>query len=647
MSVSPSLAILGPILREAFTPPPDIPLPVFASQNVFLDRRMTTKPGFYDPQEFLWTWEFQEMMRLRAMFTFEHPADGAICLCDPEKPGAKRTEIQRIAWMKSTVAGVTEAALNGIRYYAKHDPQNVIFAIDSRNEAGNLNEIRLQPTLQRLGQQIFTADQDDFSKYLIKLKRMLIYFLGSYSSAAFQNKMAETGITDELEDHSPENGKITTVAGMDSRLRSAPRPLHILISRPKLQGGPIHIEYAKGTQCVYEIPCPHCTAANNNVPTGFQQLLQENMTFTHCKDMYGEWDFDRVSAETFFRCGHCGKPITEEYKRWFNERTRRRWRITNFKALPGCVSFHMSDFYGYHPEVRWGAKLAVEYIRSKGDQQARQAYRNLHEGLPWEVRETKTSIDDLFLLRGAYRWKTLPWKPLAILLGGDVGKEYVKGSIVALRADGEAAVIDKMEGLHPNDFAAAMRDRTYLCPETGAKLPIAVGFVDSKYRHEDVYKTCLTLPGRLYPSAGNPSHVATGSIEWADLGRKGWPAWLKLLTYLDRDAKSDLYLDRITGWVNYIRSVEKCRKEGRHGDIEKVEKPNAQRLWFPEDIKKDDWFLIEHGNERLIDITPSNANYLPAASRQFEWKRVGPNHAGDGTKVALRGWAILTRHART
>lgn len=640
--------ILGPLLRKAFAPISSEPLPRWAQRNVFLDRRITTKPGFYDPEEYPWTWEFQDMIRTHEMWTMAHPADGAICLCDPGTAGALRSAVSRITWMKSNVSGVTEGALNGIRWMAQNDPQNVIFAIDSRAEAATVNEIRLQPTLRRLGEEIFTDNKDDLSKYLLKMKRMLVYFLGSYSAAAFQNKMCEVAIADELEDHSTEAGEISTIENLESRLRSAERALLILISRPKLEGGPIHVEHAKGTQCVYEVPCPLCTAANGGIPAGFQQLEVEAMKFEHCTDMLGEWDFKRVTNETFFRCLHCGKAIEEHWKRWFNDRQRRRWRLTNFNHEPGHVSFHISDFYGYHREVKWGEKLAVKYIQSKGDVNARQAFRNLHEGKPWELRATRTTINDLLRLRGAYRRGTLPWKPALIFLGGDVGKEYVKGSVVAFRntdqMKGEAAIIDHMEGLHPDDFVTFMKSKTYVCAENGKSYPISLGIIDSKYRHEDVYRACMKLPKRLFPSVGNPSHVAISSIAWNDLGRKGWPSWLQVMAYLDRDAKSDLYADRITAWVDYLVAVERARATGRHDDIEKIEKPKAARLWFYEDIRKDDWFLIEHSNERLVDLTsPKAGHFLPNSARQFDWKRTGPNHGGDGTKVCCVAWRWFTR----
>jgi hypothetical protein len=60
--------LLPAIFAAAFAEKPDEPLPLWAKRNVFLDRRMTTRPGYYDPEEFLWTWEFQEIIRTRRIW---------------------------------------------------------------------------------------------------------------------------------------------------------------------------------------------------------------------------------------------------------------------------------------------------------------------------------------------------------------------------------------------------------------------------------------------------------------------------------------------------------------------------------------------------------------------------------------------------
>jgi phage terminase large subunit GpA-like protein len=191
------------------------------------------------------------------------------------------TRVHQVDAMKSTQTGLTEGALNGVRYIAKHDPQNVIFAIDNRTQAGEVNEIRLQPTLRKLGTDVMPADDDDAGKFLIKMRRMLIYFLGSYSSGAFAQKMCELGINDELEEHGTDNsvedlksrmktsraGSSSTSAG---RRRSSATPTaKLLADRSRKNGSTAHSTNRKSpARTVPNNPRRYCRTARKN-PKGF------------------------------------------------------------------------------------------------------------------------------------------------------------------------------------------------------------------------------------------------------------------------------------------------------------------------------------------------------------------------------------------
>lgn len=670
--------IIPALLAEAFAEKPDIPLPIWASQNVRLDRRMTTRPGYYDPDEYAWTWEFQEIGRRRQIFekTLE---DGAVVICDPlinlpvpvlaerkssqgESPlngsgearestnltftdgvalpdvksdsrgGQKISSmrVHQIDVMKGTQTGCTEGALNLIRFCAAHDPQNIIFAIDKAQQAGEVNEIRLQPTLRDLGQQIFTDDNDDAAKFILKLRRMIIYFLGSYSEASLTQKFCELGVNDELEEH----GSPDSVEDMLSRMKSSERWLLINMSKPKFAGGPIDREYRLGSMHVAEIPCPNCTEANGGIPAGFQQLDQDNMKFSHCKNILGEWDFDRVQRETYFECIHCHQPIEEHHKRWFNDRTRRRWRRTNFeKAQPGHISFHLPDFFSYHQSVSWG-NLAIKYINAKGDPEKRRTYRNHHEGLPYEQKIIKLEISNILALRDSYPRGVSPWLPRAIVLGADVGLGYVKWVVLAMRitADhhGEAALMDYGLVREPEDLLQILSKQTYLCAEDQKSYPITIGGVDEKYQTLKVQQACLKSQRRLWPTAGIGSDVTIRSIGFTHI--PGAPPWFGFINYNDRDAKHDLYTDRIGSWAHWRElgcpADPALAPSGPplHYFQELSDAPNSPHLEF----------LNEHTKERLVEVPGAHAR------RQFIFKRFGPNHWPDAIKVALVMWRYFT-----
>jgi hypothetical protein len=609
--------LLDKVFAEVFALKPDEPLPVWASKNIVLDRRMTTRPGFYRADEYPWTWELQEIIRTREIFEVTLDS-GATIICDPSVSGARRMRVHQVDVMKGTQTGATESALNGVRYCAMYDPQNVIFAIDNARQAGEVNEIRLQPTLRDLGQKIFTDNDDDAGKFILKLRRMIVYFLGSYSEASFTQKMCELGIADEVEEH----GSKTTIEDLKSRMKSSDRRLLVAMSKPKFAGGPIAREHANGSQHVAEIPCPHCG--------GYQELEQDNMQFAHCKNSMGQWDFERVMRETFFECVHCRKAILERDKVWFNDRSRRRWRRTNFAgAEPNHISFHIPDFFSYDESVSWG-RLAVEYINSKGDPEKRRTYRNHHEGLPYEERVVKTRAHDLMLLRGDYALGTLPWLPRAIILGADVGLNYAKWAVVAFRATteypAEAAVIDFGQELAPADILGVMQKRAYPCAD-GKSYGVTLGGMDEKYRKLEVQQACMASSRRLWPTAGLASDLSLRSVNFSNI--QGAPPWFGIITYNDRDAKHELYTDRIGSWAQW-------RKVGSPAEHPPVGSPLhffSELSDAPSSMSRE--FLTEHTKENLIELPGAHS------AKQFAWKRSGPNHWADAVKVALVMWRFF------
>lgn len=611
------------IRQEVFAERPNVPLPAWANKNVVLSRRQSSIPGPYDPNEFPWTWEFQEIMRTRKVY--EDPApDGSVIIRDPpDSPGDSATvaTVTQITVMKCSQSGYTESVLNAIRYFARHDPQNVIFAIDSRDQASTVNEIRLQPTLRALGAQIFTENKDDTSKFLLKLRNMLVYFVGSYSPAAFASKMAEFAVADELEEHALPPGDASNVENLRGRIKTSSRGLLVLLSKPKMAGGPIDVEFQHGSMHVPEIACPHCG--------GWQELKQDNMIFDHCKNLLGQWDFERVKNETYFRCEKCEGKIEDKHRPQINRRENRRWRRTNLLADRGHISFRMSDFYATRQLLpTWGI-LAQEYIESTGNQKSRQGYRNNHEGLPYEERATKTLPADILALRGDHKLGTIPWKPDLIILGADVGLEYVKWTVHAQRhlPDGqsEAAIIDYGKELHPDDLLTLIRTKRYKCHEDQEDYIITVGGCDAKYRKDEVTRACLNSQRKLFPTAGINADLAVRSISFNS--KPPHPPWFGVIVYVDRDAKHELYTDRIAAWSANLQDPSQMA-------------PQTGRLIFPQEINQaEHWpFVNEFTQEHLVEIPTAHA------AKQFVWKRKGPNHWADAVKVALVLWRYLTRN---
>ena len=260
------------ILARVFAERPVETIWGFAEKNVFFDATMAPEPGPYDSNKTPWTRRIQELV---------------------QNPHERGDRIRKIVVMKSSQTGFTEAILNCVRWFAARSPRNVIYAIDSKEEAGNISD-RLIPTLRALGEDIFTGDDDDEKRFAVKLRYMKIWFYGSFSAGKFANKQAPFGVCDEYEEHGRIAGDTTSLANLESRMKKSAEGMVVVLSKPKVEGGPIHEEFLHGNQEIFMVPCPHCGT--------YQQITFESLKFDHCKNLLGEWDKSRVLRETEMQC---------------------------------------------------------------------------------------------------------------------------------------------------------------------------------------------------------------------------------------------------------------------------------------------------------------------------------------------------------
>lgn len=590
--------------------------------NVFLDATMADEPQFYRSANTPWTRRIQELC--------QHPYHNG-------------HRIRKIVVKKSSQSGFTEAVLNAIRWFVKFAPRNVIYAINSVVEALNIRN-RLVKTFEKLGERIFTGNEDDVGRVKITLLHMILWLFGSYSPGAFANKQAPFCVTDEAEEHARIAGETHTVDNIDSRLKNAEEGLHVVISKPKLEGGIIDVQHKLGNQEIFLVPCPYCET--------LQEMSQEHLKFGHCKNLMNEWDMARVMNEAFMQCqangrdeeGNpiCGKAIEEHHKREivqcaptrFNP-GKRTWEICGYRADgrtgarwfathagpntdPEIISMHMSDFYSLKKSVSWG-NISKKIIQTKGDSVARQGVVNHNFGLEWREFEIKTESSNILALRGAYRRGEIPLEePLAFFLGGDIGLSYARWVVGAFDKGSNLYVVDWGSELHPDGLTEISAEHSWpLQANHSKKFMISYGFVDAKYRKEDTYAACLRSRGRLIPCAGGGGSArARGAFAWGRFPKGLYPADFGLISFNDRDFKSELYIDRIkNGAPKLLVPIDVDRR--RQGEAES--------------------FIDELCAERLERT----------AQGFFEWECAGrPNHFGDCVKLMLVGWRYSTRERK-
>jgi phage terminase large subunit GpA-like protein len=564
----------------------------WAEKNVFLTTTMAPEPTFYDSKKTPWTRRLQELL--------QHPYHNG-------------RRIKRVVIMKSSQTGFTEAILNFIRWLVKFAPRNVIYAIDSQEEAANISD-RLRNTLDALGEEILTDDKKDITARKMTLRHMILWFFGSAAQGKFANKQAPVVVCDEIEEYKKITGETSAVGNAASRMKKSAEGILIELSKPKLKGGQIDKDHALGDQEVYLVPCPHCGT--------FQEIVFERLQFKHCKNLMGEWDKERVLNEIFLKCANedCDKPILESHR--YGMAQRGRWEPTVKLGAkdydPEIISMQMSDLYDCDNPRVWG-EIAKEVIAAAGNHKKRQEVWNHRLGRPYLPTTTKPEAIDVIRCKSLYRRRTIPFTPLALILASDVGKEYAKWGVGAVDAADNIALIDWGSELHPSALVAMLQDARYHCPSDDKFYPIWQGVVDAGHRMEDCYAACLQIPGRLWPCKGGGGPAMKQTLSWNQLPT--YPDWLKLLAFNDREFKSELYLRRIKRAVPEELDQAEAKKF-----LAKM-----PRLILPEDVTPD--VIIELTNEHYEEDPETG---------EWEWNRKGPNEIGD----IIKEMCVLWRYAK-
>jgi len=385
--------------------------------NVFLDEKATAQPGYYASSKTPYVRRFCE--------TYTSP--------DWDEDHV----------MKSSRVGITEAALNIVRFMPENSPGQALIALDSTEEAKKVAAERLIPTLPTAS---LTDDADDVTKKVIRLRNMVIHISGSYSSTIFRNKWLKFAFLDEVEvvEEIVEEGTLHDLAR--SRQADVPGAKLFTASKPKKWRSKHHCEVVTGTLEAYLVECPHCgtwqeLSFDGTSPT-YALRIEDSLRhgepplspplgqydpvnaryltppaprlgrfrFEHCKDLLGQWDLARIEKETFYECAsesHC--TITNAELKAAIQRGPDRWLITNHRHVPRKRSRHIWDVHSPHEKLSLGY-IARQFIEAQSDPAKLLHVVNNHFGLPF--REKRAVIGDAQLLqcREAYQRGTIPFE---------------------------------------------------------------------------------------------------------------------------------------------------------------------------------------------------------------------------------------------
>jgi hypothetical protein len=376
---------------------------------------------------------------------------------------------------KSSQQGMTLGVLAALMHKMKFNPQDVIYAINNREEIKRIGETRLKPMIRnceaiasRLPQSKGQIDEDKLQNMTLYLNGMTVYLIGSQSPGAAANKSAAWAIVDET-DETPEEmkgGESTIVDLLRDRLKRQEGSKLIVFSKPRNEEDVIWPEFLSGSRHRCFVPCPHCSGElppdaihgprlraqlQMPLPRGYQTLVRAGLRYEHCKTAEGRWDYDLILRDTWYECNQCGGRIEEHHKEWMLQ--HRLYIPTNtpdgalqddgktikadisedghVQPIPRKLSYQAGDFYALHymPRSTLG-HLALEIV-SANNSSKRKKFRRSREGLPVgpENRDNARTIADIRALQGQFARGHCSRVPLAIIMGVDVqhyGRKWVK-----------------------------------------------------------------------------------------------------------------------------------------------------------------------------------------------------------------------------
>ena len=418
---------------------------------------------------------------------------------------------------------------------------------------------------------------------------------------------------DEADHHPPPGpGQLNNLDELRARMKGVASAKIISISRPKTEADLTAREHKTGTRHVCVVPCPHCG--------DYQELLNENLRFDHCKDLAGEYDLGRVLKETFYECGFCHQPIKEHHKR--EMMLKHRWWQTNPNPAPGKLSLHESDLYSQFASSTWG-KLACEYIAGLKSIGAMTRYRQERLGKPERLRSSELKTEDILKLCSPYHRGTLPEAPALYAMGVDVQgdvKKWVKGGFDLhgnLRVADWGYTLSFDELLEVADVLTPVgmpfEQISKISSWDGESLTIEQGIIDEGHLMTEVRRFCIASNGLFVPSKGRGGIQIRTLVTESEGEIDGEP----IITYhfSDDQFKKMLYIGRIAELPKILSG-----------------KSSSPRLYLPHRVDAE--FADELTSEKLL-VIQDRLGYP-----REEWKKNSsiPNDFGDALKNLLVIW---------
>jgi phage terminase large subunit GpA-like protein len=491
----------------------------------------------------------------------------------------ERTRRLTLVWGVQT--SKTTCILAGMAYRLDCAPSPCLWVMPSAHLAKSFCETRWIPLVEDCPAlaRHKSANNDHFRMLEQHFDRMSVWFVGSNSPANLASRSISLLMMDEMDKFATQSKReASPIQLAEARCVTYPRHLIVCTSTPSYEDGAIWLEYLKGDQRKYFVPCAAC---------GEMFVLEwERIKWAQEAKQDSAWNMELVSESARCHCPKCDHAHTEADKAQMLERGE--WRATDLAAEPGRRSYHLSSLYA--PWRRW-SDLAVKFLQDRETPGGLQDFFNRELALPWVAAGSLITTAMIRERVDASPRYTIGQPPEGKMLGRimsvDVQQTELWWIIRELHEDGSSYLVD---------YGAA----------------IGWDLVMEKFRHYKCFKGVVDSGYAAKTPAGVYSFVAqSGGLFCAAKGRT-----------VSQGLREPWKFQQILGAGHNIWMLQFDAEFWQARLYHDVLRDGRGRWYLPRDIAKD--YVSQLQGEALIE-----------KEGVARWQRLGPNHLADCEKMAL------------
>jgi phage terminase large subunit GpA-like protein len=397
---------------------------------------------------------------------------------------------KRVVVMKGSRPGFSEVGNNWIGYIVDDDPGPILMSYPTLDIAKRVSKVRIQPMFDNcpsLREKVSGAIVHDARNTMLykKFTNGQLMMIGAKSANALRETTVRFLYLDEVDGYDLEAGQEgSTTALLERRTATYRRRKIFMISSPTLKGASrIHVEFLRGDQRRYFIPCLTCKHMDYLTWNGRDWLNDEGGAVHHS---IGYENNDPKTAHIV--CSKCRARTPEVMKGWMIDNGE--WRATAEASDPETTSFHLSSLYS--PFESWSDHVKA-FLEAKRDPTKLRVFVNQILGEPYEDRgEAAPTVSEL-LSRPRTPAGVVPAGVGILVAGVDVHKDRLELQVEGYGAGEESWVIywQAFYGNPETDQVWLELDtvlREPLQHENGQRLVVERVLVDAGYLSDEVYR---------------------------------------------------------------------------------------------------------------------------------------------------------------